>query len=147
MFDINNIPNDKYNVLKLEECWKEITFSDKFDEKFFCSLCHKTYELFIEFKNDDIPKQLIQLIAVMGTFVHMNKGEVFTVTDIASVVAKKLLASLENNFNYVIKIPETNQIIENNTDYIPIYYNEKFFQISTATFDFAPIVNKQYVTY
>jgi hypothetical protein len=43
------IPNDKFNIVDLEVCWKYVLDSlDGVDEPYFCELASKTFLLFYQ---------------------------------------------------------------------------------------------------
>ncbi len=142
------IPEDEYWISKLEDCWEVLLASDDFDEDFFCKLCSKTYELFRHYYDTDkIPKELIRLISVMGTFAYNKKGQPFSNVDIACVVTTELLSQLEsgNECRKVIKSPVTGKILKNCEDFFSVLYEDEKYQISTTTFDITPIINREEV--
>ena len=71
MYKLIEIPEDKYWISKLEDCWESLVLSNEFDKDFFCKLSAKTYELFkLYFDVDKIPKELIRLVSSFHMFVE-----------------------------------------------------------------------------
>lgn len=149
MNKIIEIPEDKYWVSKLEDCWESLVLSNEFDKDFFCKLSAKTYELFkMYFDVDKIPKELIRLISVIGAFVYTKKGVPFSYTDIACVVAEELLRQLEmdRNFEEAMEYNKRRgrrKRKKESDEIFTVWYEEKKYQISSDTFDITPIMNHE----
>jgi len=146
MHKIIEVPQDKYWVSKLEDCWESLVLSNEFDKEFFCKLSAKTYELFkLYFDVDKIPKELIRLISVIGAFVYTKKGDPFSDIDIARAVAEELLRQLEidRKFEEAMEVNKNRgrkKKKEEYDEFFTVWYDEKKFQISTDTFDITPIM-------
>ena len=137
MVKLIEIPRDEYWVSKLEDCWEELVVSNSFNNDFFCELCARTYELFRHYLDvDRIPKELIRLISIMGAFIYNKKGTPFSNADIASAVAKTLLCLLEcdNELDEIVNVKE---------EILILLYEEEKYPISTNTFDFSQIINRE----
>lgn len=149
MHKLIEIPEDKYWVSKLEDCWESLVLSNEFDKEFFGKLCARTYELFkLYFNVDDIPKELVRLISVIGAFVYTKKGVPFSDTDIACVVAEELLRQLEKDrkFEEAMEYNKNRgrrKKKEENEDVFAVWYEEEKYQISAVTFDITPIMNHE----
>lgn len=139
------IPDDKFDIAALEECWKNAV-NDSFDEAWFCKLAAKTYELFCEYRtSDNIPKSLVSLISYMGAFAKFREGELYEPEDIAACIADELVWQLCNGFKLVKSTDNKN--IEFSKDYISITYGIEAYQLDTNSFDIASVKEKDYIVY
>ena len=94
------IPNDKFNIVGLEACWKcALDSLGKVDEAYFCELASKTFLLFYQYRQSDtVPKELLRLLPIMSCYAAEEKYAPYSVEDITRTITKELVTQLIEGF-------------------------------------------------
>lgn len=137
------IPNDKFNIVDLEVCWKYVLDSlDGVDEPYFCELASKTFLLFYQYHlSDTVPKELLRLLPIMSRYATEEICDPYSVEDITRTVTKELVAQLTEGFKK-IKNPITGRL-ETCGKWMAVSYRNEHYQIDTVSFDLSPIKEKR----
>ena len=129
------IPNDKFDVGGLESCWITLVEANEFDEKYFCLLAAKTFQLFFEYrKSDTIPREMVLLLAYMGAFARKAKSCSDMTENIAAAVTDDLVWQLSNYFCSIFKLGDVEE-----SNLFLVRYKGKSYAIERNTFDLSPI--------
>lgn len=139
------VPNDKFDVSSLYACWDYVQQNpSEFDEAYFSELAAKTFQLFFHYcKNDNLPKEIIQLIPVMTLYQATGNHPAYSSEDICKTIAKELINQLANGFKKA-KNPSTGRI-SSAGEWFTVGYQGEVYQIEAKTFDLTPIKNKDIV--
>jgi hypothetical protein len=137
------VPNDKYDVSGLVQCWNYVrkNISD-IETAYFSELAVKTYELFLVYNEEDvIPKELIYLTSSLSQFKNVNNYDKYSTPDIIVKVTLMLLDRLINGFNFTHFTENKKWEFKDNS--FGIMYHEDLYYLDATTFDISPIKNKQ----
>lgn len=137
------IPNDKFNIVGLEACWKcALDSLGRVDEAYFCELASKTFLLFYQYRQSDtVPKELLRLLPIMSCYAAEEKYAPYSVEDITRAITKELVTQLIEGFKK-IKNLKTGRL-EACEKWMAIPYMHEHYQVNTLSFDFSPIKEKR----
>ena len=133
------IPDDKFNIVGLEACWKYALDSlGRVEEAYFCELASKTFQLFYQYRQSDtVPKELLRLLPIMSCYAAEEKYAPYSVEDITRTITKELVTQLTEGFKK-IKNLETGRL-EACEEWMAISYMHEHYQVNTLSFDLSPI--------
>ena len=124
------VPNDKYDVAGLKECWNYIRENISIVETtYFRKLAAKTYDLFFEYATrDEIPKTFVDLLCVLGQFETVGEFEEYSAADIIKAVVKVLLQKLTCGYHHGER-----------SEFIMVYCTDTYI-LDAKTFDITPVI-------
>ena len=135
------IPNDKYDIAGLKNCWHYVYQNiDSIDLAYYGQLARKTYELFLCYNDDVIPKSIIDLTSVLGLFMYMKDYEAYSLPDVIKVVTTRLLNSLVKGYNFTY-LGEDKKWVHDESIF-GITYHTEIYYLNAMSFDISPILNK-----
>ena len=108
------IPDDKFNIVGLEACWKcALDSLGRVDEAYFCELASKTFLLFYQYHlSDTVPKELLRLLLIMSRYATEEICDPYSVEDITRTVTKELVAQLTEGFKKIISAQSIFELIK-----------------------------------
>lgn len=141
------IPNDKFNIDGLEACWNYVLSSpNKTDEKYFCELAARTFQLFYHYHEDDVvPKAVLRLIPIMCKYAAEGENVPHSFEDAACAVTRELVVQLTGGFKRIMS-PNTGRI-EACGEWMAVTYMNEHYQINTVRFDLSPIKEKRAIKF